>query len=60
MDQWIGAKIEVFAAQTRFQGKAVQGLRVRPAKARQPAEPEPATMPAKAVAADDIDDSIPF
>lgn len=65
-DNWIGAQIEVFAMKVDFQGRMVDGLRVRVPP--QPRKTAPATAPvgntravaAQSAAAEIMDDEIPF
>lgn len=65
-DNWLGKQVTLFAAWVDFQGKSVQGLRVKPATptpaprpqappAYQPAAPGPANT-----VGNDLDDNIPF
>lgn len=68
-DDWIGQPIELFSMKVEFNGRMVDGLRVRvPRRTAAPAQPraqiyEPAQMsesPAPAGAAEGFDDEIPF
>ena len=73
-DNWVGADVEVFSAFVDFQGKQVEGLRIR-IPARQPAAAstnmapnardramaaQAPAQPAAAEYGDGFDDSIPF
>jgi hypothetical protein len=63
-DNWAGQPIELFSIHTEFQGKPVEGLRVR--AAQQPSQPMPATPPEPVGPLNDdplndvLDDSVPF
>ncbi len=58
-DAWVGQKIELYATETLFQGKPVQGLRVRPAPKK--AAPKAPVVTAPEPAADDeLNDDINF
>ena len=65
-DNWTGAEIELFAMKVEFQGKMVDGLRIRvprPRTASQSATIAPnarARAEAPPPAPDDFDDEIPF
>jgi hypothetical protein len=66
-DNWTGAEINVFSMKVDFQGRMVDGLRVRVPPARKAAPPvmpnaRQAQQPAPAMAGDDdiIDDDVPF
>jgi hypothetical protein len=49
MDSWAGKPVVIFVEQVMFQGKRVDGLRLRPA-----------ALPAPSPAPDDINDDLPF
>lgn len=55
-DHWLGKQITLYAAWVDYQGRQVQGIRVKP----QQGQPAPAPAPQDAPAADDLDDEIPF
>lgn len=67
-DGWIGHSVTLFAAWVDYQGKQVQGLRVRAAQAAYAPAPIPAPVPARVpvpaqpamAAADPFSDEIPF
>ena len=72
-DDWTGGEVILYAAMTEFQGKSVEGLRVKIAPSRAASraasrrpDPEVTTgvserrRPAAQVAPDDLNDDIPF
>jgi hypothetical protein len=74
-EDWTGQRIEIFPMDVEFQGKMVEAIRVKPARAaarqqyaepaddapqQRSAPPSHITQPAKKKAPVDLDDSIPF
>lgn len=58
-DLWIGKSVELFTEKTQFQGKIVDGLRVRPASAQAHPNPDP-PLEQPPVPATNADEDLPF
>lgn len=66
-DDWVGAEIEVFSMKVEYQGKMVDGLRIRVPRPRPAATPtfapnarDRAAQASSAGSSDGFDDEIPF
>lgn len=54
-DGWLGKQITLYAAWVDYQGRQVQGIRVKPMQAQ-----APVAQPAPPPAGDDLNDEVPF